>query len=636
MKVLVVEDALGMRKIVAAMLRNLGYDDVVTAENGSEALDLMRGTKVDMLLTNWDMPVLDGVSLVQQLRGMPRYAEVPVLLFTSRQAKEDVVKALKAGIDGYLSKPFTPAQLRDQLKTVFERRVQRRVARIVAGIDPVKLEDEHPLLLIGDTAGSRDELMRPDRTEVVDLLSHAVDGVEAFNRHSQEVQLGIALDSDSGAISKRVKTLGERVKAILVSTRLPGGGVTMARLASVNRRSDLSIFIVSRNQADIPERVRRGLDHMGVTILQGDNLDAAAFEQIATEHVVAKVRSDPGELPAPEIIRERLELDIRLTVSLPVLPKVFSDVTQLARNADSDIHEWIQAIEADPLSRAQVIRKARSPMYGFQGQVDEAGKAIILLGKEAIKQLIVSEAVMRSFQSVEGDEFSVEEYWLHSVAVALTARLLSFPTEPGQRTAEQQKEFDEFELIEEASTALAELNLSGLLPLEPGQDPFIAGMMHDIGKVALATSYPGLYPRIVETLKQENWDQPMLYGEEICAGGANHCEVGRILAESWKLGDDVGNLVARHHQPAGDPLVKLVAVADFLAGGTWPYPQNAEFPMARHLRGQKSDEIEEAARRFLPDGFAEELGVEMSALIELGWLLGPAIIARVEAMREGL
>ena len=64
MKVLVVEDAEGMRKIVAAMLRNLGFDDVATAENGAAALEFLTATKIDLLVTNWNMPVMDGLELV--------------------------------------------------------------------------------------------------------------------------------------------------------------------------------------------------------------------------------------------------------------------------------------------------------------------------------------------------------------------------------------------------------------------------------------------------------------------------------------------------------------------------------------------------------------------------------------------
>ena len=89
--------------------------------------------------------------------------------------------------------------------------------------------------------------------------------------------------------------------------------------------------------------------------------------------------------------------------------------------------------------------------------------------------------------------------------------------------------------------------------------------MHDIGKVALAHSYPGLYPLIVEELENTSWRQPMGAAEETCAG-VNHCQAGRILARSWKLGDEVCRVIEQHHGPGeDDPFTRLVAVADFLA-----------------------------------------------------------------------
>ena len=111
-------------------------------------------------------------------------------------------------------------------------------------------------------------------------------------------------------------------------------------------------------------------------------------------------------------------------------------------------------------------------------------------------------------------------------------------------------------------------------------------MMHDIGKVALAHGYPGLYPQILEELRGQNWQNPMSYGEETLAGGANHCVVGRILAGSWKLGDDMSRVVEHHHDPsAGHGLEQLIALSDFIAGGFIPFPNTAEYPLYRVLNG---------------------------------------------------
>ena len=638
MKVLVVEDAEGMRKIVAIMLRNLGYDDVLTAENGAEALKELSAVKIDLLVTNWNMPVMDGLELVAQVRQMPQYATLPVLLFTSKASKQDVVTALKAGVDGYLTKPFSPPQLRDQLNTLLSRHAEKRVGRIMSQLDPLNREDDHPLIIIGDGASTEAQLMRPDSSAVVDLVSSALDGVGSINRSSDALNVGVALNGSSSDISRRIQGLHQRVKALIVSTRLSGGGMTLARLASINGRSDLSIFLVCESGTEVPEKVAKGLERLGVVTLQRDKLDADALELLATEHVVAKVHEGPpSDLPSPEEIRRRLDVDIRLTVTLPVMPQVYQQIVNLSRDRDSDIQEWIAVIEADPLSRAQVIRRAHSPVYGFQGKIDDTDKAVILLGKDPVKELIVSEAVMRSFQGIQEQEFSVEEYWFHSVAVAFAARLLSLPLEEGARTPEQQKQFDSFELSEEALETLQKLNLIEKINLTPDQDPFVAGMMHDIGKVALAHGYPGLYPQILEELRGQNWQNPMSYGEETLAGGANHCVVGRILAGSWKLGDDMSRVVEHHHDPsAGHGLEQLIALSDFIAGGFIPFPNTAEYPLYRVLNGTPEAEVAEDLQKFLSPNVLDDLGVELADVIALAKSINSSITKLAVEIKESL
>ena len=154
LRILLVEDAVGMRKIVASLLSWLGYDDVSTAADGMRALQLLQEQPFDLLLTNWNMPVLDGLQLIKQIRGSPKHAHISVILFTSRASRKDVVEALDVGVDGYLAKSFTASQLQEQLSGILERRTQRRVSRIVEGLDPLLREDDHALMLVGDAATS--------------------------------------------------------------------------------------------------------------------------------------------------------------------------------------------------------------------------------------------------------------------------------------------------------------------------------------------------------------------------------------------------------------------------------------------------------------------------------------------------
>ena len=89
----------------------------------------------------------------------------------------------------------------------------------------------------------------------------------------------------------------------------------------------------------------------------------------------------PVELPSPEEIRKRIDNDIRNMVNLPVLPQGYNQIVALDKDPESEMQDWISDIETDPPSAAQVIRRSRPPMYGFQSEINEVGKAVVLLAR---------------------------------------------------------------------------------------------------------------------------------------------------------------------------------------------------------------------------------------------------------------
>ncbi len=120
MKCLVVDDSAITRRILVNSLRMIGFKEIVEAGDGKAALNLC-DSSVDVVLTDWNMPGMAGVELVRSLRANPEFANLPVLLITSRNGKEDVVEAANAGINGYIVKPFTPEILKVKIEEVLHR-----------------------------------------------------------------------------------------------------------------------------------------------------------------------------------------------------------------------------------------------------------------------------------------------------------------------------------------------------------------------------------------------------------------------------------------------------------------------------------------------------------------------------------
>ena len=117
LRVLIVDDSSVMRKIVDRSLRQAGLDikEVFEASNGVEALSRMQQTRVDLILSDINMPTMDGLELVRQLQAVENAKGVPIVMVTTEAGESHVVQALSSGARGYIRKPFSPDQIRERI-----------------------------------------------------------------------------------------------------------------------------------------------------------------------------------------------------------------------------------------------------------------------------------------------------------------------------------------------------------------------------------------------------------------------------------------------------------------------------------------------------------------------------------------
>lgn len=121
MKFLVVDDFSTMRRIVRNLLKELGYSNVDEAEDGSMALSKLRSEQFDFVISDWNMPVMDGLTMLQNIRADAALSKLPVLMVTAEAKKENIIAAAQAGANGYVVKPFTAATLDEKLSKIFEK-----------------------------------------------------------------------------------------------------------------------------------------------------------------------------------------------------------------------------------------------------------------------------------------------------------------------------------------------------------------------------------------------------------------------------------------------------------------------------------------------------------------------------------
>ncbi|TBL74239.1 chemotaxis protein CheY [Obesumbacterium proteus] len=121
LRFLVVDDFATMRRIVRNLLKDLGFNKVDEAEDGQNALTLLRESTFDFVITDWNMPNMDGLELLSEIRKDPNLSKLPVLMVTAEAKKENIIAAAQAGASGYVVKPFTAATLEEKLGKIFEK-----------------------------------------------------------------------------------------------------------------------------------------------------------------------------------------------------------------------------------------------------------------------------------------------------------------------------------------------------------------------------------------------------------------------------------------------------------------------------------------------------------------------------------
>ena len=117
-KILAVDDSPTMRRIIINTLKRAGYPDVIEAQDGKDALAKLKVEKINFVITDWNMPEMDGLTFVATLRSMEEYKHLPVLMVTTRSVKEDIMEAMKAGVNNYIVKPFTPEILKAKIEQI--------------------------------------------------------------------------------------------------------------------------------------------------------------------------------------------------------------------------------------------------------------------------------------------------------------------------------------------------------------------------------------------------------------------------------------------------------------------------------------------------------------------------------------
>ncbi len=120
-KIMVVDDFATMRKVIRNLLKQVGYENIVEAEDGVIALKTLKSQKIDLVVSDWNMPNMTGLELLKAVRADEDLKATPFLMVTAEALQDNVIAAVKAGVSNYIVKPFTAEVLNDKITKILEK-----------------------------------------------------------------------------------------------------------------------------------------------------------------------------------------------------------------------------------------------------------------------------------------------------------------------------------------------------------------------------------------------------------------------------------------------------------------------------------------------------------------------------------
>ena len=289
MKILLVEDDPRVGLVLRTCLEKWKHE-VEIVLNGEDAWQALQHRDIALLITDWALPGMTGTELVQHVRLEGQVQDLPVLMISGRAEKKDISAALKVGVNSYLPKPFTPAQLKTKIESAchpLNRLPTRKaIARVVKGVASTGGQND-PLILLGESSDQIEELFKADKRGLAKYLIWMKKAVDEANSSRPDFGLGYMLDTSTQAIATRFTSASfrQRVQLVLVATDCRGDTYSLIRSIKRNEANQCTIVAIS-NENGFPKQVQNEFSPMGVHLLTRRDLVPDVIESMIEKHIL--------------------------------------------------------------------------------------------------------------------------------------------------------------------------------------------------------------------------------------------------------------------------------------------------------------------------------------------------------------
>jgi len=234
----------------------------------------------DLLIVDWMLPNMSGSDLVEEMRRMPRSKDVPVLMISGKAGRAEIAQAAKGGIDAFLWKPFTPAQLDEKIKEAVSKRKekagrQQQIIEFILGRKTTSRTETGPLIILGEPADTLELMNRRQYQEMVEYMLRAAGAISQINDRYPDLDVDYTVISSTYGIISGIKNPAtrKRTKLMLFSLECKGNSTLLLRLMSINRREDFAAYLLcEQSQFAALKKEREGWKRLGAEILSWNSL----------------------------------------------------------------------------------------------------------------------------------------------------------------------------------------------------------------------------------------------------------------------------------------------------------------------------------------------------------------------------
>jgi HD-like signal output (HDOD) protein len=406
---------------------------------------------------------------------------------------------------------------------------------------------------------------------------------------SGEEAIKYAVCKNSPEIALALRKYRYSVKLIMIGPGLQGNAWTLARMLCKRVRV-LLVLEPAALANPLYQKIRSSLETLGIITAMSQNATEAFYKPLIREHVLSGTSAENDLIGmAPEERAETIEKRLEAVNKFPSLPETQQRVAQL--DDMDNPKKWAEAINPDVLTRTVILRILNSAYYGFRSRVTTIDQAVQLASARTVREIVLACQIRQLFEKT--DEKSIDAFWRHSLAVGFFSKLFTLPADPNEQSTAQRVEFNRFRFDEPQIQALQEFRLWEKLVLEPKEDPFTCGMLHDIGVITMIMCLEEsmeLINALIAAEVKEAQDEGKLWAhslpdiEHMLMGDIDHQLIGYRLAKKWEMDDKACQVIGAHHAvQARDPnLAKAVALANLAASTLFPYPAtDTQHPLCR-------------------------------------------------------